>query len=685
MVTFSQILQPYQGQKIAIYGLSVQTENILSNWVWGCEMIGLLDGYRTSGELYGKPIISMEYAAASGVKLVLVAARPDSCKVIAKRIEKICRENHIAVLDCQGNNLLARKTASYHFAAGTGITKAQLSRLITRYDAVSVDLFDTLVMRQTLFPTDTFELTDCYLRKKGIEIEDFAQKRLGSEKYLSRSGNPTLQEIYAYMLEQYSISSADAETLARLEWSVDRNLIVPREELCEFLREISRQGKPVYIVSDTFYTKNQLAQLLEKCGFTCYTDILSSCDCQTSKTQQLFERLKDRLQGKSCIHIGDSVVADVESAEKHGIAACRIYSGLDLLEQVGYLELWDQIGSLSSRVRTGMLAARLLNSPFQFESEKTEMCIKQAGDIGFLLFAPLICEFVFWLHRQIQSSHIENIWFSARDGYLIKKLYDRLESPANSVYFLTSRTAAIRAGLENEEDIRYVEEMRFSGTLREQLAERFGLQLPDTEPVSGNLAAYTDAILEKARISRENYQAYIQQLEMRDGNIAFFDFVARGTVQMYVDRLVPNPITGFYFLQLDQKYMEDKGLHIVPFYLEDEREHSNIFQNYYILETILTSPEPTVLEFGEKGVPCYAKETRKENQLNCIQEVQNGIMEYFQTYVSLFPDWMYTDDKSLGEAILSLIHKIRISDKTFLELAVEDPFFHRITKVSDLL
>ena len=67
MATFSQILQPYQGQKIAIYGLSVQTENILSNWAWECEMIGLLDGYRTSGELYGKPIISMEYAAASGV------------------------------------------------------------------------------------------------------------------------------------------------------------------------------------------------------------------------------------------------------------------------------------------------------------------------------------------------------------------------------------------------------------------------------------------------------------------------------------------------------------------------------------------------------------------------------------------------------------------------------------------
>ena len=82
MATFSQILQPYQGQKIAIYGLSVQTENILSNWVWECEMIGLLDGYRTSGELYGKPIISMEYAAASGVKLVLVAARPDSCNCL---------------------------------------------------------------------------------------------------------------------------------------------------------------------------------------------------------------------------------------------------------------------------------------------------------------------------------------------------------------------------------------------------------------------------------------------------------------------------------------------------------------------------------------------------------------------------------------------------------------------------
>lgn len=43
------------------------------------------------------------------------------------------------------------------------------------------------------------------------------------------------------------------------------------------------------------------------------------------------------------------------------------------------------------------------------------------------------------------------------------------------MYWRTSRIAAIRAGVENEEDIRYVGNMKFSGSLFEQLEERLGL------------------------------------------------------------------------------------------------------------------------------------------------------------------------------------------------------------------
>jgi len=45
-----------------------------------------------------------------------------------------------------------------------------------------VDLFDTLVMRRTLFPSDVFDLVDFRLKQRGILIHDFPSKRLEAEK-----------------------------------------------------------------------------------------------------------------------------------------------------------------------------------------------------------------------------------------------------------------------------------------------------------------------------------------------------------------------------------------------------------------------------------------------------------------------------------------------------------------------
>lgn len=42
-------------------------------------------------------------------------------------------------------------------------------------------------------------------------------------------------------------------------------------------------------------------------------------------------------------------------------------------------------------------------------------------EIGYNIFAPVISDFVVWLKNQIRINSMRNIWFCARDGYLIKK------------------------------------------------------------------------------------------------------------------------------------------------------------------------------------------------------------------------------------------------------------------------
>lgn len=668
----------YRSKKIAIYGLGPLTEKLLSQ-LGGYQVIGLLDGYRTSGALYGKPILSIEDAIRENVRLIIVAARPESCKVIGKRVGSLCRENAVKLLDIHGNDLGAPPKAGFNFVKASGASREELHELINTHDVISVDLFDTLIMRRTLFPTDVYELVDLRLKQRGIVIDNFPQKRLGAEKELGKETIPMIHEIYAYMLDQCMVSGILPEDLARLEWEVDRALAVPREELCELLQAVCQQGKPLYIVSDTFYTKDQLAMLLECCGITCYTDILASCDYRTGKTQALFGKLLEKVPGRTCLHIGDSLDADVEGARKNGLTACQLYSGVELFEKTGYLGLWDNIHSLSSRIQAGMLVAKLFNSPFQFEER--ELHVDNAYDLGYLFFGPMITGFVIWFRRQILEQGLKNIWFGARDGYLIKKLYEQIEPSSNSIYFLTSRFAAIRAGIENEADIRYVEAMRFSGSLQEQLRERFGISAESGEE-RHSLLDYKDEIFQAAKVNRDNYQKYIETLKMEEGDVAFFDFVARGTVQVYIQRLMDRRLKGFYFWQQDPGYMREKGLDVQTFYSPDE---DAIAQNYLVLEAALMSPQPSVIGFDETGAAVFAQEKRTEQDILCVQCIQDGVNDYFRTYRDLDPAWEGLQERSLQGAMFSLISEIEIRSMDFLSLCDEDPFFNRTTGVSELL
>ena len=170
---------------------------------------------------------------------------------------------------------------------------------------------------------------------------------------------------------------------------------------------------------------------------------------------------------------------------------------------------------------------------------------------------------------------------------------------------------------------------------------------------------------------------------MEEGPIAFFDFVARGTTQMYVSRLAKRPLKGFYFMQQDVEYMRKNRLDILPFYEKEDAAKSAVAENYYILETVLTSPMPSLTGFDRKGESLYAEESRTETQLECIQEIQNGILEYFQTYLKMYP--REPESRAIGELSLPLIHNIAIADCGFLDLTMEDPFFNRTTDISGLL
>ena len=677
-------------KKIIIYGISTETERVLSEWNGKYNVVGLLDGFMTAGEQFGYRILDINEVVKMDNIAIIVVARPGSCKVITKRIGALCREHNVPLFDIRGNDLLEEKKVVYDFKAVSGYTKQELLQAIDESEAVSFDLFDTLLVRNVSSLDDLLSIIDIRLRDKNINITDFGNIRTRAEKKLSIGRAPRLDEIYGEVLNSTNELNADAGELSIIEYAVDLDTIEARREMVTLVNEIIEMGKPVYITSDCYYSKTQLQEILKIIGVNKVTDIIVSCEYDTSKTGNLFEKLIAIAGTKNIIHIGDDIVADEESAKRHGIKAFRIYSAIELLELIGGLNLLYNDQSLSDRIRIGMFTANLFNSPFQFEDDCKYINVNSSFDIGYLFVAPMVMDFTRWFEEKTIELGIENRWLCARDGFLLKRLYEVMYPDVRAEYFYTSRISAIRAGMNSHEDIEYVDSMKFTGEVEDNLRTRFGI---DTACISDDdidedelgLLKYVKPIIQNSIVKRENNKKYINSLNVRDGDISLFDFVAKGTSQLYLQKLVNNHIKGLYFMQLEPQFMKDMNLDIIPFYKEEEREKSAIFENYYILETLLTSPEASVDEFDDNGAPVFTIETRSESDIDCVMKAQNGIIEYTKKYLQLCPTSAININKKLDEQFLMLLRHVAINDIDFLRLTVEDPFFNRMTDITDVL
>lgn len=668
------------GTKIALYGLGTETERLLSEFGSKFSIVGLLDGFQETGEIYGYPIIPVSETVGLDVEMIVVVARPGSCKVIAKRIGRFCKDKGIALFDVRGRDLLTANTVSYDFSKVNGNSRQILLKKIEIADVISFDLFDTLVTRRVFSYTDIFELLDLQLREREIIIQDFARLRLHAEKELSKKDAPCLEEIYYFVLKGAGCDLISAEELADMEWKLEQNVDIERKDVCEVLKKAVSEGKTVVITTDTYYSRKQIEELLERFELKGVSDIFVSCEYNTSKTQNLFEICKKKYGGKTILHIGDDEFADVEKAVEHGLEVYRVFCGADLFDSLGGLGLENEIKNISDRIKVGMLISNLFNSPFWFEETEQRLSVNKSSQIGYLFCAPMVTDFVLWLKKKSYEQGYKQILFCARDGYLPVKLFREISSDINSVYFLTSRTAAIRAGIENNADIAFVDSMKFFGSQEDALRTRFGICVEDISKIERE-----KEIINRSKILRNNYKKYIDKLDLQDDGIGVFDFVAKGTTQLYLQKLFIQHLKGYYFLQLEPEFMADKNLDIEPFYSAEEKDNSAIFDNYYILETILTSPYSQLEEFDECGNPVFANETRSESDIKVFEQAQNGIKTFFEEYISLVPQEARTDNKILDEKVLELVNKVQVLDEDFLKLKVEDPFFGRMTDIKDVI
>ena len=340
--------------------------------------------------------------------------------------------------------------------------------------------------------------------------------------------------------------------------------------------------------------------------------------------------------------------------------------------------------SLEEHIMLGMVIASTLNSPFRRCNEEGKIAILSEYEYSFTFCAALISQFVLWIYSQVKKEAFENILFASRDGYLIQKMYEILVTkreewsmPAGQ-YFYISRKAAVMTCINNEAYINMIIDISSGMSPRKMMKERFGLspqKILKYEKKKYNIIhsyvwAHVNAIFERADEAKRNYFKYMGNIGLQIGKkYAFMDFVSSGTSQKSLGKIAPFELRGIYAGWNSPENKEEVGVKALF-----DNSSSFFMKNYKIVETFMTSPEPSLSHFDDEGNPVFEKQDRNPQELEYVREMQDACMDYFVQMIALvdpeienisndFTDSMFeASEKAFVEDTHSVLNHLRLMD-----------------------
>lgn len=580
------------------------------------------------------------------------------------------------------------------------LSTASYVEKLKNYDIISFDVFDTLLFRPVCQPTDVF-----YLIGERMGIADFKNIRMRAEwdarvksRYENGHMEITLEEIWQQVSEEVGCSK---ERGMKAEQETELSLCYANPFMLAVWNELKASGKEIVVVSDMYLSKNFIAAMLERNGFSGAEKIYVSCEYGKNKAAgDLFELVKEEYSGRSFIHVGDNPHSDEKMAKKHGFAVCpypnvnhnvRLYRPFDMSYLVG------------SAYR-GIVSNHLYNGTKAYGMEY---------EYGFIYGGLFVLGYCGFIHDYCRKNQVDRLLFLSRDGDVLKQAYDLLYPPNDSVYAYWSRKAAVklmadddrhdffRRFVDHKVNQRYTvkeilhameldfltkelgdwQEIRIKWKERQYSAEKKVVDLkPEDELTDKNaysLRCFVEAKWEKVQKTYETQQKaaekYYRKLLSGGNKAAVVDIGWAGSGALALSHLtkevwkIPCEIVGIIagtntihnaepdatepFLQSGRlvSYLYSQSHNRDLLKKHDPNKDYNVFW-----ELLLSSPTPQFSGFASGNACGKETEDRYLGDLDItlhfgkqdvnqegIREIQRGILDFVSAYQEHFRDFPY--------------------------------------------
>lgn len=314
---------------------------------------------------------------------------------------------------------------------------------LSKYDVVSFDVFDTLVLRPFSGPADLFHLLGHELGYPDFKRIREETERKAREKKFKREKHyeVTLEEIYRLL----SLETGLAGSVAEREVQLEETFCFANPFMKAVVEELRCQGKRLVITSDMYLNMERIKRILRACGYPEFDAYYVSCGLRRSKSKgDLYEyvrRMEEKNAGRekpenanvegvdvrhvrtkgvgagraksesgTYAHVGDNYISDVEQAKKHGFTSFHYVN----VNAVGAPYRPEDMSAITGSIYRGLVNAHIHNGLHRFSREY------EYGYIYGGLFVTGYCQFI---HEYVQMHGVEKILFLARDGDVLQKAY----------------------------------------------------------------------------------------------------------------------------------------------------------------------------------------------------------------------------------------------------------------------
>ena len=108
------------------------------------------------------------------------------------------------------------------------------------------------------------------------------------------------------------------------------------------------------------------------------------------------------------------------------------------------------------------------------------------------------------------------------------------------------------------------------------------------------------------------------------------DFVSSGTTQKALARMAPFEIKGFYAGWNGTE--DERNVDVKAMFKENT---ASFLQRFKIMETFITSLEPSVNYFDDNGNPVFSYQDRSERELKYVSCMQDACVDFLQEFLKL--------------------------------------------------